>query len=132
MEHWTDKYERARKAGAWILASEAKHGRPNVWHSVGGPNKAPAYGCSESDYTIVWPAGVVEEAVESFRGSLKSWQMAYPEQCFSPPTPDELRWLKETRPGLLDRISADMGRHVAKCLASDFAALSPFTSEVGK
>lgn len=125
MEHWTDKYEGPRLRGAIILAVSDDGSQ----HVVGTSDKQPKYSCPEHRYTIVWPAGVVEEAVESFRGSLKSWQMAYPEQCFSPPTPDELRWLKETRPGLLDRISADMGRHVAKCLASDFAALSHFTNK---
>jgi hypothetical protein len=68
-------------------------------------------------------------AVESFRGSLNSWIMAYPEQCFSEPEPEELFWLRDAKPGLLDRISASMGRHVAKCLITDFdAAFANFTT----
>jgi hypothetical protein len=36
---------------------------------------------------------------------------------------DEREWLHATRPGLMDRISASMGRHVAACIAEDLAAI---------
>lgn len=79
--------------------------------------------------TLIAELGQEVGAVESFRGSLNSWIMAYPEQCFSEPQPEELFWLRDAKPGLLDRISASMGRHVAKCLIADFdTAFANFTT----
>ena len=47
---------------------------------------------------------------------VQQFAAAYPESMFPEITEEERTWLIKTRPGLLDRISASMGRHMAKAL----------------
>ena len=71
------------------------------------------------------PAGVseVEDACENLLHRLEGWGKAYPERSFPEATPEQLQWLHETRPGLCDRISAGMGRHIARMIQSDITEL---------
>src|SRR5690606_33922344 len=64
--------------------------------------------------------GTVSELVERLDGFAK----AYPESVFPPPTKEDRDWLHETRPGLQDRIAADMGRHFAQFATEAAEALT--------
>ena len=71
-------------------------------------------------------AEAVEErsdAADGVLNRLEGWAKAYPVDIFSEVTDDECDWLHATKPGLIDRISARMGRHMAACIAEDVAKL---------
>lgn len=73
------------------------------------------------------PAAVVDEAtqdaIDSILHKLEEWSKAYPVDVFPEPTERQRDWLHEASPGLMDRISACMGRHMAKMLSKDIASL---------
>lgn len=52
------------------------------------------------------------DEMEETLHDLDQWCRAYPLNAFPDPDPADLKWLHETRPGLCDRISAKMGRHM--------------------
>jgi hypothetical protein len=54
---------------------------------------------------------------------LEGWGKAYPIDIFSEPTDEEREWLHATKPGLMDRVSASMGRHMARMIQSDLSEL---------
>lgn len=71
-------------------------------------------------------AEAVERAMDvadTIINRLEGWDRAYPTDIFREVTDEESKWLHETRPGLIDRISAGMGRHMAGCIREDLATL---------
>jgi hypothetical protein len=64
-----------------------------------------------------------QDAIDSLLSTLGDWGKAYPLDIFREPTKDERDWLHTTRPGLMDRIAASMGRHMAGLIARDLAKL---------
>lgn len=54
---------------------------------------------------------------------LEGWDRAYPTDIFREVTDAERDWLHETKPGLIDRISASMGRHMASRIREDIGKL---------
>lgn len=64
-----------------------------------------------------------EDAFTCLISKCEYWGKAYPANIFSEPTKEALEWLHATRPGLIDCISASMGRHMAGLIASDVAKL---------
>jgi hypothetical protein len=52
---------------------------------------------------------VLEDTLHHFR----QWAAAYPEEVFPGPTDAEIVAVTEAFPGLVDRLSAAMGRHIA-------------------
>lgn len=63
-------------------------------------------------------------AIDSILNQLESWGKAYPTDIFREITDEDREWLHSTRPGLMDRIAAGMGRHMHKMIEKDIAALS--------
>lgn len=63
------------------------------------------------------------DVAEDIVHRLDGWDRAYPVSMFSEVTEAEREWLHTTRRGLLDRISAGMGRHIAGCIRGDIAKL---------
>lgn len=49
---------------------------------------------------------------DAFFDELCQWAKAYPESMFRPVSVEERAWLHAERPGLQDRIAADMARHI--------------------
>lgn len=54
-----------------------------------------------------------KDRVEEVMHRLRGWANAYPESMFPRLSENERRDLIKAFPGFLDRISADMGRHVS-------------------
>lgn len=73
------------------------------------------------------PAAVVDDAtqdaIDSILHKLEEWSKAYPLDVFPEPTEKQRDWLHEGSPGLMDRVSASMGRHMSRMLTRDIAAL---------
>ena len=108
-----------------IFAPELAAGRREDANA--GIDHAVAIACRSSGVALpaAQPAGVsgVGDACENLLHRLEGWGKAYPERSFPEATPEQLQWLHETRPGLCDRISAGMGRHVARMIQSDITEL---------
>jgi hypothetical protein len=68
-------------------------------------------------------AAAMREVLDDLLHSLEGWGKAYPLDIFPEPTKEQRDWLHATRPGLMDRIGASMGRHMAACIAADIAKL---------
>lgn len=68
--------------------------------------------------------GVVDDRVESILHKLNEWSRAYPEDIFREPSKEEREWLHTKKPGLMDRVSASMGRHMVRLIRDDLAALT--------
>ncbi len=68
--------------------------------------------------------GVVDDRIESILHKLNEWSRAYPEDIFREPSKDEREWLHATKPGLMDRVSASMGRHMVRLIRDDLRALT--------
>jgi hypothetical protein len=64
-----------------------------------------------------------QDAIDNILQRLESWGKAYPTDIFREITDEDRNWLHETRPGLMDRIAAGMGRHMYSQIAKDIAAL---------
>ena len=58
----------------------------------------------------------LREALENITHLIDQFNKAYPEDIFEPITKAEREWLRKKQFGLLDRISAGMGRHISKVL----------------
>lgn len=71
------------------------------------------------------------DAAESILNRLEGWDKAYPLDVFPEPTDEEREWLHENKRGLMDRIAASMGRHMAKCIREDIAALQAAIAALG-
>lgn len=56
----------------------------------------------------------IPSEIEDVFNRLDAWSEAYPIEVFSPLKDEERTWLHETRPGLMDRIAASMGRHIGR------------------
>lgn len=65
----------------------------------------------------------VRDACDDILNRLEGWASAYPLTAFPEPTKEQREWIHATAPGLMDRISASMGRHMAGCIAEDLAKL---------
>jgi hypothetical protein len=65
----------------------------------------------------------VRDACDDILNRLEGWASAYPLTVFPEPTKEQREWIHATAPGLMDRISASMGRHMAGCIADDLAKL---------
>lgn len=65
----------------------------------------------------------VGDACDDILNRLEGWASAYPLSVFPEPTKEQREWIHATAPGLMDRISASMGRHMAGCIADDLAKL---------
>jgi hypothetical protein len=64
-----------------------------------------------------------EDAIDTLLNRLDGWDKAYPTDIFREVSDEEVNWLHTTKPGLCDRISAGMGRHIAKRIREDLTAL---------
>jgi len=65
----------------------------------------------------------VDDIIETILNRLEGWSKAYPTDMFSELTEAERDWLHENKRGLMDRISASMGRHMVNMIASDLSEL---------
>lgn len=66
---------------------------------------------------------------------LDSWCQAYPEDVFTPTTHEEIQAVAAAFPGMVDRISASMGRHMVKHMremADTIRKLTPTDSGAGR
>lgn len=81
------------------------------------------------------PAGgeveMAKDAADEILHRLAGWEKAYPLDIFSEPTEAEREWMRSTKRGLMDRIAASMGRHMAKCIREDLAKLSAALRAMG-
>jgi hypothetical protein len=64
--------------------------------------------------------------LDDLADTLESWSRSYPLRMFPEPEPADLTWLHETKPGLCDRISASMGRHMAKHMSDAVTTMRTF------
>jgi hypothetical protein len=70
--------------------------------TAGAPAPASLLGC----------VAVNRAAIEDVIRNLRQWADAYPEEMFRPPTASEIASATKAFPGLVDKVSAAMGRHV--------------------
>lgn len=60
------------------------------------------------------PGGRGDDRLAEILHRLDSWSQAYLEDVFTPTTHDEIQAVAAAFPGMVDRISASMGRHMVK------------------
>jgi len=63
------------------------------------------------------------DACDTLLHKLEGWDKAYPEDIFPELTTEEREWMQANKRGLVDRISASMGRHIARCIREDLAGI---------
>lgn len=69
------------------------------------------------------------EQLDEVLHRLDSWAQAYPIDLFPEPEDADLKWLHATKPGLCDRISASMGRHMARHMQQMADVIRPIVAE---
>jgi hypothetical protein len=64
-----------------------------------------------------------DDVFDTLMARLEGWDKAYPERAFPEPTDADREWIHGERRGLMDRIAASMGRHMASCIRDDLTKL---------
>lgn len=72
------------------------------------------------------------DAADDILHKLAEWSRAYPEDVFPEPSKEDREWLHATRRGLMDRISASMGRHMVRLIERDLASLKAALAAAGR
>ena len=67
--------------------------------------------------------GAVGDACDTLLHKMEGWDKAYPEDIFPELTAEERDWMQANKRGFIDRISASMGRHIARCIREDLAGI---------
>ena len=93
---------------------EPFHSEESLWAAITKPTP-PAQAAEAVERAM--------DVADTIMHRLEGWDRAYPTDIFREVTDAEMKWLHETRPGLIDRISAGMGRHMAGCIREDLATL---------
>lgn len=121
---WINRYHDNKRAVAALqaerdlLASQLSNSRTDVANRDGWLLTA-----HESVAALQARCEALDEVRDEILNKLEGWGKAYPVDIFHEPTKEERDWLHATKPGLMDCIAASMGRHMAKCIEQDIAAL---------